>query len=237
MNLAIDHGNSSTKVGIFNQHKLQERTEASSWEDLKGLIEELQPQKVIISSVAEKVESIKKKFGSESVLILTAEIPLPFTIKYLTPETLGTDRLAAVAGALSRFPGQNCLVIDVGTCITYDILTDRNEYLGGTISPGLDMKLRALHEFTARLPLVGMENDVELVGDSTKNSILSGVAIGSLAEMREIIRMYCDKFPDLRIIVCGGGSEYFKRRLSEDIIYAPDLVLEGLNSILNYNAR
>ena len=237
MNLAIDYGNSLIKAGLFTSYELQERREMVTWEDLKELIAKLQPEQTIIGSVAERPESILKRFPGENVLVLTAHTPLPFTIKYATPETLGADRLAAIAGAQLRFPQQNSLVIDIGTCITYDILTQENEYLGGAISPGLDMKLRALHEFTAQLPLVGMENDVELIGDSTKNSILSGVVIGSEAEMREIIRMYCDKFPDLRIIVCGGGSKYFESRLSESVTYAPDLVLEGLNSILKHNVR
>ena len=237
VNLVVDYGNTYIKAGLFKGRIMQQKVEVTSLEELKGWIEEVQPEKAIISSVAEKPELISNSLGDEKIVILTANMPLPFRVRYATPASLGTDRLAAVAGAQLRFPHQNCLVIDVGTCITYDILNDRNEYLGGGISPGLEMKLRALHEFTAQLPLIGMQHEVELVGNSTKNSILSGVVLGSEAEMREIIRMYSDKFPDLRIMICGGGGKHFTSRLHENVIYAPDLVLEGLNSILNYNAR
>ncbi len=233
MNLIIDFGNTYGKAAIFEDSEIKDIFRPIKPDDVAALYAKHQPQNVIISSTSIDPTLLKSKTGNQG-LILSYKTPLPFQIAYKTPETLGLDRIAGVAGAHFIFPNDNCLVIDLGTCITYDILIDK-QYLGGGISPGLQMRFKALNTFTAKLPLVQLEQQVELVGDSTKNAILSGVVNGMKAEIEEIIRMYCDKYGSLQIIICGGDSIFFENKLKASIFAAPELVLRGLNGILRYN--
>ncbi|UII28675.1 type III pantothenate kinase [Fulvivirga maritima] len=174
-------------------------------------------------------------FTERTFFFLEYNLPLPFTIDYKTPQTLGRDRVAGVAGGQYIFPNANTLVIDLGTCITYDIIDAKNVYHGGGISPGLKMRFKSLHNFTAKLPLIEPTNDFELIGQSTKESILSGVINGMISEIDGIIRMYTDKFAHLQIIMCGGDAKFFENRIKANIFVAPELVLTGLNRILLYN--
>ncbi len=147
------------------------------------------------------------------------------------------DRLAGVCGAIELFKETDTLVIDAGTCITYDFVDKQKNYFGGSISPGLKMRFKAVHTFTAKLPLVDSANAVGLIGDSTESSIQSGVINGMIAEIEGIIMRYQDKYPGLRVILCGGDTAFFENKLKASIFAAPDLVLIGLNSILIYNVN
>lgn len=235
MNLAIDIGNSSIKIGVFDNHQLQEVVADVAYDRIPALVEGYKPDRVVISSVNQNANQLVDTLESD-VLVLEPETPLPISISYKTPETLGKDRIAAAVGAHELFPSSDCLVIDIGTCITYEIVDAIGTYHGGGISPGVDMKFKALHTFTANLPLVQKSNNVMLIGDTTESAIQSGVILGTVAEIEEIIRMYKDKFSPLRIIMCGGGARYFESRIKTTIDVHPELVLIGLNGILKHNA-
>lgn len=170
---------------------------------------------------------------------LNEKTKLPLKNRYKTPGTLGKDRLATAVGANYLFPSRNVLAIDAGTCIKYDFVNSKNEYLGGAISPGLDMRFKALHHFTAHLPqLKKMKTaNVNLIGRTTRDSILSGVQNGAIAEISGMIKCYQDKYENVHVILTGGDSVFIRTLVSEKnrIFAAPDLTLLGLNVILNYN--
>ena len=178
----------------------------------------------------EEVLARSKKF-----LPLTFQTPTPFKNLYQTPSTLGKDRIAAVAGAFSLYPNRNVLVIDAGTCITYDFLTDKGEYLGGGISPGIRMRFKAMHTFTGKLPLIEPDEYDGLIGRSTRESMLSGVYNGVISELNGLISLYQEQFGDIMVIITGGDHEFLHNKLKISIFAAPDLVLLGLNEIFDYN--
>jgi type III pantothenate kinase len=238
MNLVIDYGNSAAKVGIFDHQNLMEKHTIASLEELRQFLKNATAEHVIISSVKEDAEQLVSwATGSKKKFILNHTLPLPVTNLYATPATLGVDRLAGVCGAQQVFPLQHCLVIDAGTCITYDFLDQEGKYYGGGISPGLKMRFQAVHTFTAKLPLVIPKGHVPLIGDSTESCIQSGVVNGVLAEIDGIIDQYSKKFEGLRVILCGGDALFFENQLKASIFASPELVLIGLNSILNYNVN
>ena len=236
MNLVVDFGNTFIKAALFEDSHLKQSFYDISDADLKLVEKEHSPNKILVSSVSKNKEDIQDLFQTSKILYLENGLPLPFQIDYKTPQTLGLDRVAAVAGAQEFFPNENALVIDMGTCITYDFIDANSVYHGGGISPGMQMRFKALHNFTAKLPLIEPEEHVELIGQSTKESILSGIIYGISAEIDGIIRMYNDKCAHLRIIICGGDAKFFENRLKAGIFAAPELVLMGLNRILLYNA-
>jgi type III pantothenate kinase len=144
--------------------------------------------------------------------------------------------VANVVGAASLFPKQNCLITDAGTCIKFDFINAKKQYLGGAISPGISMRFKALHHYTDKLPLIKPQKKVMLIGNSTKNSIASGVQNGALAEIENIILRYKKKFGGIKVILTGGDMEPFARNIKSDIFAAPHLTLIGLNEILNFNS-
>ncbi len=237
--LIIDFGNTLQKLAVFEDKELLFK---ESFDGLKSgtlirFIEKNGPFKGIIqSSVAihpPEMEEILSRAGK--FILLNSQTPIPIKNLYQTPESLGKDRIAAVTGAWSLFPGRNILVIDAGTCITYDFLTKKEEYLGGGISPGISMRFKAMHTFTGKLPLIEPEDFDGLIGRSTRESMLSGVYNGVTAEIRETIRLYQDKYDDVMVIITGGDHQFLFNKLKISIFAAPDLVLLGLNEILDYN--
>jgi type III pantothenate kinase len=200
-------------------------------------------KKVIFSSVANvpaEVDSFLK--DNFYCLHLSTATPLPFNIQYKTPHTLGKDRIAAAAGADYLYPGENCLVIDAGTCITMDILDHSGVFRGGNISPGVEMRLKAMHHFTARLPLVKhlRENQVlfeNALGDSTENAIRNGGELGALLELEGFIRLMDGRYKDLKVLLTGGDADFFVKNMKTKIFAHPNLVLIGLNQILLHNAK
>ncbi|GAB3825425.1 hypothetical protein GCM10028895_35020 [Pontibacter rugosus] len=166
----------------------------------------------IVASVATSAQSIKERLlVSGKLLELTPQAALPVYNLYKTPQTLGADRIAAAVGANYLFPNRNCLVFDAGTCITHDFVDAAAQYHGGGIAPGLNMKFKALHTFTERLPLVQQnEKSFPLTGQSTQESILSGVLAGSVAELNGLIQLYSEKATDLVVILCGGDAGFLK---------------------------
>ncbi len=237
MNLVIDHGNSATKVGIFDHHTLIEKFTFSNENGLNEFLQSANVDQVVISSVQGQGLTLAKKVNAVKTFILHHTLPLPIQNHYTTPETLGVDRLAAVCGANAIFPLENCLVIDAGTCITYDFIDKEKNYRGGAISPGLKMRFEAMHTFTAKLPLVSPRSKIPLVGNSTESCMQSGVVNGIVFEMDGIIQEYTKKYSGVRVILCGGDTGFFENQLKALIFASPELVLIGLNSILNYNVN
>lgn len=236
MNLVVDHGNTSAKVAIFDQQELIEKRSFPVKEDLQHFLQQADAENFIVSSVNTDAELISSwAIRAKRKFILTHKLPLPITIVYTTPHTLGVDRIAGACGALQLFPGYDSLVIDSGTCVTYDFTDADGKYHGGGISPGLTMRFQAMHTFTARLPLVKPAEQPELIGNSTESSMQSGVIWGMTAEMEGIINLYSAKYPRLKVVLCGGDSGLFEKKLKASIFASPDLVLLGLNRVLIHN--
>lgn len=236
MNLVVDYGNSSAKVAIFDQLKLVKKYTFSSAGDLKNFLQTSEASNILVSSVTvDATEIINWATHAQKKFILNHKLPLPIQVLYSTPQTLGVDRIAGSCGALQLFPGFDSLVIDMGTCVTYDFTDKNRNYHGGGISPGLVMRFKAVHTFTARLPLVNPTEHPELVGNDTVTSIQSGVIHGMTVEIDGIIELYRNKYPDLKVILCGGDAPFFENKLKDSIFASPDLVLFGLNSVLIHN--
>ena len=236
MNLVIDFGNTRIKAAVFSGTKLHEKFLFSTSQQLKSFLEKEKIHHCIVSSVNEPIEEVVSWVDSTGKkLLLSTLLPLPINILYSTPDTLGVDRIAAACGAIEIFPKRNCLVIDAGTCINYEFIDAGSNYHGGAISPGIKMRFDALHKFTARLPLIKEFNRTELVCNSTESCMTSGVLNGVLAEVKGIIDQYSEKFTDLGVILCGGDAHFFENNLKQPIFAAPDLVLYGLNRILEHN--
>ena len=189
----------------------------------------------ILSSVKEINAEISAIVDVYSAEVLSEKTPLPIINNYKTPFTLGKDRLAAVVGASVLYPGKDVLVFDAGTCLTIDFINSDKEYVGGRISPGIEMRYNALHTFTDKLPLIKSEKNALVIGNDTKTSIISGVQQGILAEVKTIISEYKSKNTDTVFVFTGGDSFYFEKELKNSIFANPNLVLIGLNEILDYN--
>lgn len=239
MNLVIDIGNTLIKLAVFHGDKLIETIVEKQLEEslIDTLFQKHNIQKGIFSSVRAKGgdEILLKKYN---FLALTYKTPLPLAINYKTPETLGIDRIAVVAAAKNKFNNTNLLVIDIGTCITYDFLNSKNEYLGGAIAPGFQMRFKALHQFTGKLPLVSFNrDDLKLIGNTTETSIISGVYNGMKNEIEGTINNYLLQYDSLKIVVTGGDINLFDLEPKNRIFADEFLVLKGLNEILNYNEK
>lgn len=240
-NLVIDIGNSSTKVAVFNNRELSyfEHHHVFNRDILTGLISRFDISNSIISSVNSEIEEPEqilqqstnyKRFSVSGQSIVK--------VSYQSPQTLGLDRLAAVIGARTSYPGRNCLVIDAGTCITYDAVDAEGNYSGGSISPGLAMRFKAMHSFTGRLPLLSADETFSgLQGHDTATSMLSGAQNGIYWEVLGFIEHYNLRYPGLQTILCGGDSKFFDTRLKSSIFAhafktEPHLVLIGLNEVI-----
>jgi type III pantothenate kinase len=238
MNICIDLGNSLAKVGIFDHHELREKIVFQKVDDVLAFLKNFSGEGIIISSVNSDATILTASTGRfRKIMVLSHETPLPIENHYSTPETLGVDRIAAVCGAQEQFPGRNCLVIDAGTCITYEVLDSMGRYWGGAISPGLSMRFRAMNTFTSRLPLVEPIDDPPLTGSSTISCMQTGVVMGLIDEIEGAINRYSEKFEDLQVILTGGDCRFFENKLKASIFASPELVLRGLNSVLLYNIR
>lgn len=239
MNLILDIGNTQAKVAVFKAKELISiyTYPLFNLNTLKLLCKKYPTiQAVILSSVKHHSKEITNYLKLKGTFIeLDDTTKLPIKNLYKTPKTLGNDRLAAITGASSLFPKQNILVIDAGTCIKYDFINKKKEYLGGGISPGIKMRFKSLCTFTDKLPWVDAKEYNQLIGNSTQESILAGVQNGVMAEVKWNISQYKKQFPDIKIILTGGDSIFFERQLKSSIFAAPNLVLQGLNIILNYN--
>ena len=242
MLLTIDVGNSRIKVAVFEHNKQLDFFIFEANEALKNFenIFEKYPnlQKIILSSVGklekEVVDFIQNRFPTE---IIDHKSKFPFTNLYATPETLGIDRMVLAAGATLMYPNQNKLIIDAGTCITYDFVNAENEYLGGAISPGIKIRYKSLNNYTSKLPLLTLSEDFEIIGNSTKSAIHSGVINGVIFEIEGFISQYSLKNQDLTIILTGGDAEFLAKRLKSTIFANSNFLLESLNLLSLYTQK
>jgi len=241
LNLTIDVGNTRTKLAIFDGDKLVERQYWDDWaiHDLLRFATNHRIKNVILCSVGRRLdEEAERKLGENRFLIqLEANTLLPVKNAYKTPQTLGKDRIAAVVGAFALFPGKNCLVVDAGSCITYDLLTTEGIYLGGNIAPGLRMRLRAMHEFTARLPEVNLHPVQTWIGDSTQSAMNNGALLGVLLEIEGYRQRWEKEWGQLTVILTGGDADFLTQSILAEVVNEPNLVFIGLNKILNHNVE
>ena len=240
MNLCIDIGNTRTKIGIFLPHNVPEvfSFERGSTRKLSGVVPLENIKKCIISSTIHIEKSLMEELRSvPQLLILDENTVLPFKNRYETPYTLGKDRLALVAAAVSLYPGQNVLVIGCGTCITFNFKNVAEEFIGGSIHPGLKMRLQAMHTFTGKLPLVPLQRPTGWISNSTEASLLTGAVMGAASEIDGMIAEYAKNYKDLTVLLTGGDSELLVSMLKNKIFALPDLTLVGLNKILESNVQ
>jgi len=238
MNFIIDQGNTFSKLAVFEKDKLSfsATVKEINHEIINEFISDKPIKRAIISSVREHLdENMLKKYN---LIRLTHLTPLPLQIKYKTPETLGVDRIAASVGAHIGCRNTNLLIIDIGTCMTFDFVNSKNEYLGGAIAPGFQMRFKALNYFTGKLPLVAFnKKQLKLIGDTTDSSIISGVYNGMKNEIEGVINNYTAQYEALKIVVTGGDTNLFDLEPKNRIFADEFLVMKGLNEILNYNAK
>lgn len=239
MLLAIDVGNTKIKGAVFEEDALIEKFIFGKTE-LQKKIENIfksypKITHSILSTVGKEENELLGLLKENSILMtVDHNFLFPFHNKYATPATLGIDRMVLAAGSVLSFPGKNRLVMDAGTCITYDFIDSHDNYLGGAISPGLMMRYEAMHNFTAKLPLLYPEMPPNYIGDSTANSMHSGAVNGLVYEIEGFINRYVEEYHDLTIILTGGDTEFLAKRLKNTIFANSNFLLESLNSLYLY---
>ncbi|GAB5565573.1 MAG: type III pantothenate kinase [Winogradskyella sp.] len=241
MNLIVDVGNTFVKFAVFSQNRLnfKQSFELSHFKERYQHLKKRFPKlkSAIVSSVGKLPDDHLRLLQKDiDVLLLNHQIELPFINSYSTPKTLGVDRIALVSASVNQFPNHDVLIIDAGTCITYDFISNKNEYLGGAISPGIRLRYKSLNDFTANLPLLEKSIPENITGNSTESSIHSGVVMGVTKELDGVIDNYLLKYPDLKIILTGGDTEFLGNQLKNSIFANANFLLEGLNFILEFNS-
>lgn len=240
-NLVIDIGNNRIKVGVFNQANLIAREVFDHGADEKFMIwlTNQSVENVILSTVGKSLSPELEQFlrSNRNFIRLSHTTPLPIRNQYKTPETLGKDRIAAVVGAFALYPDQHCVVIDAGTCITMEVLRKDGTYLGGNIAPGLQMRLKAMHAFTERLPEVMLTDEITTIGYSTESAMQNGAQWGATLEAEGFVDQMAAKLGAVNVILTGGDADFFAKKMKRKIFVHHNLVLSGLNKILSYNVE
>lgn len=241
MNLSIDIGNTKIKLAVFKTDKLIEVSSFSK-KDLLNTLDKIKAKYSITNTILATVSGLEDKILDKirelfPLKILSTRLKFPFQIKYTTISTLGVDRLALIAAAVAKYPNKNVLVIDAGTCITYDFKTKDEIYLGGAIAPGILMRYKALNNQTANLPLLSIKQPKNIIGNSTEQSIHSGISLGVIFEIEGVISHYMEKNRDLTVVLTGGDANFLAEKLKSVIFANPNFLLEGLNHILNHNLQ
>lgn len=242
--LVLDIGNTAAKYGCFDGAALAEAGSVASGEELRAVVRRTEARQVLLASVAAPAEEWAAALaGEELAQVLTfrpGSTPVPLRIAYATPHTLGADRLAGAVGAAYLLPGRPVLVVDAGTCLKLDLVTPDGTYQGGSIAPGLRMRLQAMHAFTGRLPELPLPAPAEaralaLCGTDTRTAMLSGALNGAVAEVEGMVASYRTQHPGLAVVLTGGDAALFESRLKGRIFVVPELVLLGLHRILVLN--
>lgn len=236
-NIVIDIGNSRIKAAVFKGSILESKWLFYDISELEGLFSKPHDHVIVASVKNSGDDMLRRSVAKGKKIGLSSKTPLPIQIKYATPHSLGVDRIGAVCGAYQLFPNKNCLIVDVGTCINYEFLDRDGNYWGGIISPGINMRFKAMHTFTAQLPLLEGVKEPELIGNTTTTCLQSGVMNGILEEIKGIIGRMRIKYPTLKVLLCGGDATFFENQLKPSIFAAPELVLIGLNRILLHNVQ
>ena len=240
ISLCLDFGNTRLKVAVFNGRDFQEEINLpeATVASITALMNQWEPKKVILSSVINHDPEIEGIMAAQTTFHrLSHASLLPLTTPVGKPETIGADRLALVAAAVDLFPKQHNLVIGLGTCITYNFINNQHEFLGGSISPGMNMRFRAMHEQTALLPYIKAESPFPLIGYDTKTNLLSGVIWGMTKEIDGIIDEYALKYSNFNVLLTGGDMPFFVPHLKNRIFADPNLIFKGLYAISEFNNR
>ncbi|MGB4742173.1 MAG: type III pantothenate kinase [Flavobacteriaceae bacterium] len=242
MNLIMDIGNTATKLAVFQSDKMiQVQTVATTnmLAEVEALLKKFSRVKHGLLSSVKMIDDLELKRLQKllPIKILDVSFQLPFKNAYDTPHTLGVDRLALMAAAVQQYSKRNVLVIDAGSCVTYDFMDSNQNYLGGAISPGVEMRYKALETFTSNLPLLEKTPPNQRIGSSTEASIHSGVIHGLLHEMEGTIKEYQNKYPDLTVILTGGDTDFLCKQFKISIFANSNFLLEGLNFLLEFNSN
>lgn len=233
----MDIGNTRSKAAMYRGDELVRSSVLAGLNvsSVTRFLDGQRPSAIVIGSVAEEVTDLAGQLSELApVLVVTGSTPLPIRNAYGTPLTLGVDRSANAVAAVRRFPGRNVLVIDAGSCITYDLVDASGTFRGGAISPGLRMRAKAMNDHSVRLPLVDLPAMPVLLGGTTEEALQAGVYHGAMAEISGFIRKYADQFPQLVVVLTGGDGLRAARALKNGIFAVPFLTLEGLNAILDH---
>jgi len=237
MNLTLDIGNTQSKLAVFNNSLVVVKTFDSEFindeiDDFLLLYPSI--KNLIVCSVTDITLNLEK-YNFNNVHFVSSNSNIPFENLYLSKDSLGNDRIALVSSASISYPGKNVLIIDAGSCITYDFINDKNQYLGGAISPGLKMRYKSLNEFTSKLPLVSLESSDKLIANQTIDSINVGVANGVVFEIEGFVRQYLSEYDNLTVILTGGNSDFLSNQLKISIFANQNFLLEGLNNLIKLN--
>ncbi|MBS1607683.1 MAG: type III pantothenate kinase [Bacteroidetes bacterium] len=236
--LCFDFGNTRLKAAVFDGNKIRTTITLpdDSVESVQKLIAEFRPQKSILSSVIHHNPEIEKLLSANTKFHLLSHLSkLAFTTPVGKPETIGADRLALAAAAVHFYPSCHNLVIGMGTCITYNFINKYHEFLGGGISPGLEIRLKSLNHYTAKLPVVKADSNVPLIGYDTNTNILSGVILGIVYEIEGFIDEYTQKFDNFNVLLTGGDIVYLASHLKKGIFADSELIFKGLYAISETN--
>jgi len=236
--LCLDFGNTRMKCGVFVDGEFQDEQilENDHEDTIRALLDRYQPSRTILSSVIHHNPRMEELLRATTHFHkLDHHSKVPVTTPVGKPETIGADRLALVVAAVTLFPGKNNLVIGLGSAITYNYINKDKEFIGGGISPGMEMRFRSLHEYTAKLPLVKADWNFPLAGYDTRTNILSGVILGMAKEIDGIIEAYQEKYDNFNVLMSGGDSAYFTRHLKSKIFADPYLIYKGLYAISEFN--
>jgi type III pantothenate kinase len=241
MDLVIDIGNTRSKVAVFaskNCLEVKAYYSHSLVDGVRGILSEFKLiDRAIVSTVGDEPEGLVEVLDSlKEVVWVDEHTQLMFENDYQSKETLGADRKALMAAAYRNHPGKNVLVIDLGSCITYDLLEGGERYVGGAISPGWRMRVEAMHEFTSKLPSLQPSEPMTVLGDTTASCMQIGAYNGVVGELQELIKAYRKRFEDLTVILTGGDAEIFGKRLKNCIFAHSNFLLEGLHELLEYNS-
>ena len=240
MHLVIDVGNTQIKIAVFEENKGVEYLTSNQNELLSAIkalkIKYPNIQKAIVASVVNLKNTILSSLkNSIEIQYLTKECKFPFINTYSTPNTLGIDRMVLAAGAVLEYPNQNRLVIDIGTCITYDFIDENNNYLGGAISPGIRLRYESMNQKTAKLPSLTKKKPLHFIGNSTESCMHSGVVNGIALEIDGFIELYKAQYTNFITILTGGDSDFLAMRLKNTIFANSNFLLKSLNQTFQYN--
>ena len=236
--LCFDFGNTRKKVAVFNAAEIKEviALPDDSLETIQSLIKQFQPDKSILSSVIDHNMAIEELLAATTKFHKLSHLTkVSFTTPVDKPETIGADRLALTAAAIHFYPKKNNLVIGLGTCVTYNFINKYHEFVGGAISPGMEMRLKSLNYYTAKLPLLKANSNVPLIGYDTNTNILAGVVIGMAKEIDGFVDAYEEKFGNFNVLLTGGDIVYLGSHLKSKIFADPDLIFKGLYAISEVN--
>lgn len=238
MNLVLDFGNTRIKTAVFEDTTLKETRIFNSEKDLLDNLDSFKTIKnCLIGSVTNNHVKASELLSSKfQTVVFKANTPLPLKNLYKSALTLGSDRIAASVGAWALYPNQNVLTIDAGTCIKYNFVTEANDYLGGAISPGIPMRLKAMNHYTQALPLIETDKTYDkLIGQSTAESLLCGALLASACEVDGMVDRYREQYKNLQVVLTGGDADYLSKQLKNRFFADQTILLRGLNTILNYN--